>query len=249
MMSSIPSSGDRPRLLSVVACLALAVAPSSADARPSSDHRARVLFEAGQRAYNRGQFADALKKYLEAYDVKPLPGFLFNVAQCHRHLAQYERAAFFYKRYLALSPRPPKNAEMVKKLIAEVELKLARATREQEERERAEAARGAGQEPAARRKESSRLADSSPGYEESSASGSARPNLEPDRTAAVGTAANEDTVRSLTEPSPEVRESGGSIFKKWWLWAGLGAVAAGATAYVIASPHPRPTTLSQIDGR
>jgi len=249
MMSSIRSSGDRPRLLAVVVCVALAVAPSAADARPSSDRRARVLFEAGQKAYNRGQFADALKKYLEAYDIKPLPGFLFNVAQCHRHLAQYERAAFFYKRYLALSPRPPKNAEMVKKLIAEVELKHARVMREREEGEREEAARGAAQEPAARRDEASRLADASPGYEEASRSGTARPNLEPDRTAAAGRAATEDTVRSLTEPAPVVKESGESIFKKWWLWAGLGAVAAGATAYVIASPHPRPTTLSQIDGR
>jgi tetratricopeptide (TPR) repeat protein len=248
MMSSTLLSSDRSRVLGVVAYLALVAAPRWADARPSSDHRARVLFERGQRAYNRGQFTDALKKYLEAYELKPLPGFLFNVAQCHRHLAQYERAAFFYKRYLALSPNPPKNVELVKKLIAEVELKLAQ-TRQREESEKEEVARNARQESPLRRNEASRLADASPDPQETPASGRGRPKLEPDGATVAGRAPSEDAIASLSEPAPAVKESGDSIFKKWWLWTGVGVVATGATAYVIASPHPRATTLSQINGR
>lgn len=245
-MSSIRLSVDRSSLLSAVACLALAAA--HADARPRSEHRAKLLVEAGQKAYNRGQFAEALKEYLEAYDLKPLPGLLFNVAQCHRQLGQYERAAFFYRRYLALSPRPPKNAQMVKKLIAEVELKLARS-REREEREGEDASSHARNASPARHGAPSRVANAPPSTEEPSSTGGARPNLEPERASIAGAAPNEDAVRSLTEPAPVVKESGDSIFKKWWLWAGLGAVAAGATAYVIASPHPKATTLSQIDAR
>ncbi|MCP3136139.1 tetratricopeptide repeat protein [Pyxidicoccus xibeiensis] len=85
---------------------------------------ARVLFEYAQREYDLGNFEDALGGYSEAYRLMPAPALLFNIGQCHRQLGQYERAAFFYRRYLALEPDSP-DAALVKDLIQTMEAKQA----------------------------------------------------------------------------------------------------------------------------
>ncbi|MBS1153683.1 MAG: hypothetical protein H6Q89_5381, partial [Myxococcaceae bacterium] len=100
--------------------------------------RSKALFQQAQQTYDRGEIAKALDLFLQAYEVKPLPGFLFNIAQCHRQLRNYERASFYFKRYLALAPNTP-NAQVVQDLITEVEGKQAEA--EQAKRSEEAAAR------------------------------------------------------------------------------------------------------------
>ncbi|QSQ20609.1 tetratricopeptide repeat protein [Pyxidicoccus parkwayensis] len=85
---------------------------------------ARVLFDYAQREYDLGNFNDALSGYSEAYRLLPEPALLFNIGQCHRQLGQYERAAFFYRRYLALDPESP-DAPLVNQLIQQMEAKQA----------------------------------------------------------------------------------------------------------------------------
>ncbi|MFP2925859.1 tetratricopeptide repeat protein [Pyxidicoccus sp. 3LG] len=85
---------------------------------------ARVLFDYAQREYDLGNFDDALGGYSEAYRLVPEPALLFNIGQCHRQLGQYERAAFFYRRYLALDPDSP-DAPLVRDLIQTMEAKHA----------------------------------------------------------------------------------------------------------------------------
>ena len=58
----------------------------------------------------------------QAYQAKPLPGFVFNIAQCHRNLGNYERAGFFYRRYLTLERNPARRAQ-VETLIDEMAAK------------------------------------------------------------------------------------------------------------------------------
>jgi len=72
--------------------------------------QAREKFTQGNEAYARGEFREALDAFDAAYRLAPLPGFLFNVAQCRRQLGSYERAAHFYRRYLSLSEKEPANA-------------------------------------------------------------------------------------------------------------------------------------------
>jgi tetratricopeptide (TPR) repeat protein len=86
--------------------------------------QARVLFDYAQREYDLGNFNDALSGYSEAYRLVPEPALLFNIGQCHRQLGQYERAAFFYRRYLALDPESP-DAPLVNQLIQQMEAKQA----------------------------------------------------------------------------------------------------------------------------
>src|SRR5712675_1116118 len=80
---------------------------------------AREKFKQAEIDFNLGKFSEALSGYQAAYEAKPLTAFLFNIAQCYRNLGNYERARFFYKRYLTLEPKTP-NRRVVTDLIAEV---------------------------------------------------------------------------------------------------------------------------------
>ncbi|WP_245918718.1 tetratricopeptide repeat protein [Melittangium boletus] len=196
-------------MLGLFALLLLALAPLTAHAAgdPRVEAQARAKFVEGNAAYEKADFQTALGAYLEAYRLMPLPGFLFNIAQCHRQLGRPERAAIFYRRYLAQSKRPPSNAPLVRELIAEMDAAAAK------EPPKSVALRSQAEEVAARR---------------------AREDSERKRAVAA------------TPPTPEVQSE--SLAKKWWVWAGAGAVAivAGGVIYAATAPEPRPTTLGTI---
>ncbi len=86
---------------------------------PEPERVARTATELGQKAYDLGRFDEAIGHYSAAYEAMPLPALLFNIGQCHRQLGQFERAAFFYGRYLDLAPRAP-NAALTQELLQEV---------------------------------------------------------------------------------------------------------------------------------
>jgi tetratricopeptide (TPR) repeat protein len=115
------------RVLATAVALGLVLSPTtSAAVEKKADKLAKQKFQEGQTAYDVGQFDEALTAYTEAYKLKALPAFLFNIAQCHRQLKNWERAAFFYRRYLKLSPNAP-NADQTRELLAEVEKRAAEA--------------------------------------------------------------------------------------------------------------------------
>jgi tetratricopeptide (TPR) repeat protein len=89
-----------------------------AQAKDAAELRAREQFLKGQKAYAAGKYDEALAAFSEAYGLQPVPGFLFDIAQCHRQLRNYERAAVFYQQYLELSPSK-ENAAAVRGLLAE----------------------------------------------------------------------------------------------------------------------------------
>jgi len=104
--------------------------------------RAKALFAEGNEHYTLGEFAEALAGYKRAYRAKPLPAFLFNIAQCHRKLNQDQDAIAMYQSYLVGVP-DAKNKAMVESLIAESRAKLAEAQRLEEARREDEARREA----------------------------------------------------------------------------------------------------------
>ncbi len=79
---------------------------------------AKQAFEQAELHYKLGRFAQALTEYSRAYELAPLPGFLFNIGQCHRQLGHHERAVFFFRGYLREKPGA-KNQRVVKELIAQ----------------------------------------------------------------------------------------------------------------------------------
>lgn len=103
--------------------VALSVLPAVAAAQPETNPR--VLFARGEASFDRGRYEEALVDFAAAYAMTPLPGFLFNIAQCHRLLGHFREAADNYRRYLDEVPAAPNRAE-AEALLAQVNAELAR---------------------------------------------------------------------------------------------------------------------------
>ncbi len=203
--------------LTLAAWLAVAASPAAAaTALETAEARSRV--KAAQQAYDLAKFDDALREYSEAYRLDARPAFLFNIAQCHRQLGNYERATFFYRRYLDLSPKRPPNAAMVEGLIQEVEARAAEELRQRKLRAD-EAAAKASDTPAA-------------------------PKLDPAPPPARQELAAAPSATVVQEPP----ENDSLVGKWWfWTGVGVVAAAAvGTTAYFVTRPPG--TTLEPIHG-
>ncbi len=119
-----------PRLfLLLVVCVAVAIPSRAASADDPATRAARRHFERGEKLFALGRFDDALEEYQTAFDAKPLPGFLYNIGQCYRNLADYDQAIFSFKKYLKLDPEAS-NREAVERLIEELEEKKAQGESE-----------------------------------------------------------------------------------------------------------------------
>jgi tetratricopeptide (TPR) repeat protein len=119
-----------PRLfLLLVVCVAVAIPSRAASADDPATRAARRHYERGEKLFALGRFDEALEEYQTAFDAKPLPGFLYNIGQCYRNLADYDQAIFSFKKYLNLEPDAP-NREAVERLIEELEEKKAQGESE-----------------------------------------------------------------------------------------------------------------------
>lgn len=197
-----------------------------------ADKQAREHFQNAENSFNLGRFPDALADYQAAYEAKPLPGFLFNIAQCYRNMQSYDRARFFYRRYLALDPKTP-NRRLVEDLIAEM-------TRELNKAESAAKADGADKADKAENDD-----HATPPVDVAVAVAPASaPVLAPAPAPAPVPAL------ALEKHAPPPAESR-PVYKRWWFWTGAGAVVAAGV--IVASFALRPGdphgSLPTIDTR
>lgn len=72
------------------------------------DEAARLLFESASRAYEAGNFTDALARYTNAYQLSGRAPLLYNIAICHDRLDQKAEAADYYERFVAEVPDSPR---------------------------------------------------------------------------------------------------------------------------------------------
>jgi tetratricopeptide (TPR) repeat protein len=77
---------------------------------------ARQLHERATVAYLVGDFHRAYETWVQAYDLKLAPGFVYNQAAALQHLGNIDAAVQAYERYLALDPKA-KDAGEVRRLI------------------------------------------------------------------------------------------------------------------------------------
>jgi tetratricopeptide (TPR) repeat protein len=234
MSSLIRSHSERWRLCCLALALCFLVPGPAAGAELSEEAKAqaREKFNDGNAAYEQGNFHQALASFEAAYQLAPLPGFLFNVAQCHRQLGNYAHAASSYRRFLALSEKEPTNAAMVKELIAEMDAKAKPA-----------------KSPAQAKTVAKDRPEAVPSKERSTLKESERKAL--DIRTSRSLSAKEKSLRPAAVPSPAVREEREPLVRKWWVWAGAGAAAvvAGGVIYALAAPDaPRNPTLGTISG-
>jgi tetratricopeptide (TPR) repeat protein len=134
---------------------ATAIAQPTPTASAEADE-ARRLSQQATADYKRGHFAEALTGYSAAYELFRAPQFLFNIAQCHFQLEQWDRAVFFFEGYLRELPAAT-NRALVEDLMREARDRRAEAQttaqrkldleKQRLELERREAERAAAQRP------------------------------------------------------------------------------------------------------
>jgi Tfp pilus assembly protein PilF len=85
---------------------ALGGAPAVADeAAPDKDLKlAKESFEAAQTAFVREEYEKAADKFLNAFEHKPFPAFLFNAAVAFEKAKRLDQAKEYFERYLATDP-------------------------------------------------------------------------------------------------------------------------------------------------
>lgn len=108
----------------VLTCPVIALAQKS-DAKSTKkadpeELKARALFKDAQTAFDVGEFSRALELFTEAYKAKSLPGFLFNIAQCHRQLGDFKQAGFFFGRFIDNSKPEAANVAVAHELLTEM---------------------------------------------------------------------------------------------------------------------------------
>ena len=81
-------------------------APPLIAGTPKDKRASKRAFDRARHEYALGEFEAALALFKEAYEAAPLPGLLFNIAQCHRNLGNTQEAIFFFERYLEEHPHP-----------------------------------------------------------------------------------------------------------------------------------------------
>ena len=111
-------------ILRIVAVALVLAVPLLAAAEDKATKAARRHYDKGEKLFALGRFDDALVEYEAAFEAKPLPGFLFNIGQCHRNLGDYDAAIFSFRKYLELDPEA-EDREEVEELIEELEEKAA----------------------------------------------------------------------------------------------------------------------------
>lgn len=110
----------------VVAASAAAPGPANAQppaASPAEVAKAKSLFEAGGRAYDRAQYDVALQAFQQAYEIVPKDGLLFSIAQTHRRLytttgdpTHKERAIAAYRQYVERAKTGARVSDAVRAL-------------------------------------------------------------------------------------------------------------------------------------
>lgn len=113
----------RARLFICFFCWCAALGPLVALAEPGAlperqqvDPAARLAFEEGLTAYERGQFVQALPAFERAYRLSSHPKLLFNIGRAADGDAQFARAISAYQAYLAAYPSA-ENREFVEARI------------------------------------------------------------------------------------------------------------------------------------
>jgi len=164
--------------------------------------KARELYRVGTQHYNLAEYDKALDSFKEAYRHLEDPIFLFNIGQCERQLDHKTEAVRFYRAYLRTAPTASNRGE-VSALIAKLESAIA-------------------EENAA--KHMPPVAPSEGTLQSPPATTSAPAATSPP-------AATPALTTTPTQPEPSAHAST-PLYKRWWLWTIVGAVAAGTAVGV-----------------
>lgn len=99
--------------------------------------KAAAHFREGKKLYDLGKFNEAIAEWENGYEAKPDRAFLINLGHAHRELGNFEKAIFYYKRYLVGTAEDAPNRQLVIERIENMEKRL-KDQQDAKERERLE---------------------------------------------------------------------------------------------------------------
>jgi len=88
---------------------------------------AKQHYEEGMAKYHLEKWDQAIDLFEKGFEAKPVPEFLFNIAQAHRFAGRPERAIHFYRKFLQLAPKSPLRAE-IEQNIGKLKVELEKQT-------------------------------------------------------------------------------------------------------------------------
>jgi len=124
------------RILSCLVVLALAMPASADDTLPPDAPQVDeptewTLTGRAREAHERGDFLEARRLLLEAYELSPLPALLFALGQEEFNLGNYDAALAYYERFIATEPSS-EQIELAQQAIGATRMRRAQAQRDAE---------------------------------------------------------------------------------------------------------------------
>jgi hypothetical protein len=208
-----------------------AKAPDALAADADVEQQSRAHYKSGETHYAAGEYAQALAEYQAGFDAVPLPGFLINIAQCHRQLGEPAKARQAYEKFVLVAPDSP--------LVPEVKTQIAELDRDLETAKTAPPPPPPATEPPA---VAVALGTPSPAAARAGSAPSASNEVlslgdgqEAGDRSPNGAAGTDLTLRTAPAAPATVDEERAG--HRWWLWGTLAAVVVGGTvtAIVLAS--------------
>jgi tetratricopeptide (TPR) repeat protein len=215
-----------------LAALVVATPPASAD--PA---RARAHFDLGKRYFEVDEYRKAMEEFKAAHIEEPDPAFLYNIAECHRHLGENREALVFYRRFLQLAPANAPARPSIEKRIAELQ---ARIRDEPPAAPAAAGVRAPAAPPASASASSSTSTSTAPAGERPAG---VRPALEPTAVPAASPALTLATEPNAAPESPPA--SARPFYKSGWFYAVVGGALLAGTLGVWALSSGKGTSIPE----
>ena len=111
------------------AALLAPISVSLAQNKPSESSeadtkKAKEIFNEANKHFRLREFAETIPLLKEAYRLYPSPPFLYNLAQCHLELKQYEEAISYFENFLEIDPKS-KNRAAAEKYLQQAKAEFA----------------------------------------------------------------------------------------------------------------------------
>lgn len=110
-------------LLAVLAAPALSLAQDEGGGDTSEDEEEQAAkhFAAGRKLYSEAKYKEAIEELLKAYNLRPAPPILLNIARTYEKLGDKQNALKFYKEFLQKARLVDPNRPQVEAVVKELE--------------------------------------------------------------------------------------------------------------------------------
>jgi len=102
----------RAALIAAAVLFACPMARAQEPASPERESEARRLYELGRSHYNLAEYDEAIAAFRSAYELRPAPELLYNLAQAYRLRGDCAQARDLFRAYVRESPEAANRVEV-----------------------------------------------------------------------------------------------------------------------------------------